>query len=70
MVLFVNEDLPLARVPRCVATLDKPGIIEREAVLFFFEMEAIMSSKNRLTTTTIKHKSTDCVVFLCLWGGC
>lgn len=47
MVLFVNEDLPLARVPRCVATLDKPGIIEREAVLFFFEMEAIMSSKNR-----------------------
>lgn len=36
MVLFVNEDLPLARVPRCVATLDKPGIIEREAVLFFF----------------------------------
>ena len=36
MVLFVNEDLPLARVPRCVATLDKPGIIEREAMLLFF----------------------------------
>ena len=36
MVLFVNKDLPLARVPRCVATLDKPGIMEREAVFCFF----------------------------------
>ena len=42
---------------------------ERGGVVFV-EMEAIMSSKNRLTTATIKNKSTDCVVFLCLWGGC
>lgn len=42
---------------------------ERGGVVFFFEMEARKSSKNRLTTTTIKNKSTDCVVFLWLWGG-